>query len=39
MDQKASQGLKLKDMDYEAGYNAEGQAKYERMLGGLFNLR
>ena len=39
MDQKASQGLKLKDMDYEAGYNAEGRAKYERMLGGLFNLR
>ena len=39
MDQKASQGLKLKDMDYEAGYNAEGRAKYESMLGGLFNLR
>lgn len=39
MNQKASQGLKLKDMDYEAGYNAEGRAKYERMLGGLFNLR
>ena len=39
MDQKASQGLKLKDMDYEAGYNAEGRAKYESMLGGIFNLR
>ena len=39
MNQKASQGLKLKDMDYEAGYNAEGRAKYESMLGGLFNIR
>lgn len=39
MDQKVNQRLKLKDMDYEAGYNAEGRAKYERMLGGLFNLR
>ena len=39
MDQKASQGLKLKDMDYEVNYNPEGRAKYESMLGGLFNLR
>ena len=39
MDQKASQGLKLKDMDYEIDYNPEGRAKYESMLGGLFNIR
>ena len=39
MDQKASQGLKLKDMDYEVEYDPEGRAKYESMLGGLFNLR
>ena len=39
MDQKASQGLRLKDMDCEVDYNPEGRAKYERMLGGLFNLR
>ena len=39
MGQKASQGLKLKDMDYEVEYNPEGRAKYESMLGGLFNLR
>lgn len=39
MDQKASQGLRLKDMDYKVDYNPEGRAKYEDMLGGLFNLR
>lgn len=39
MDQKASQGLKLKDMDYEVEYDPEGRVKYESMLGGLFNLR
>ena len=39
MDQKASQGLKLKDIDYEVDYNPEGRAKYESMLGGLFNIR
>lgn len=39
MDQKASQGLRLKDMDYKVDYNPEGRARYEDMLGGLFNLR
>lgn len=39
MDQKASRGLRLKDMDCEVDYNPKGRAKYERMLGGLFNLR
>ena len=36
---KMAQGLKLKDMDYEVEYNLKGRAKYESMLGGLFNLR
>ena len=39
MDQEASQGYRLQDLDYEVNYNLEGRAKYESMLGGLFNLR
>lgn len=39
MDQEASQGYRLQDLDYEVNYNPEGRAKYESMLGGLFNLR